>query len=109
MPLCSWRATKQTNTRKEQNTMNKNMQYTEEWFDEARHYSFDWKDLKAIKERLEHLPKMMDELNEKLKNGDKDAHYLATRMKHHAQRTMSAIESNEGYISWGRADMMITY
>lgn len=85
------------------------MQYTEEWFDEARNNGFDWKDLKAIKERLEHLPKMMDELNEKLKNGDKDAHYLATRMKHYAQKTLLAIESNEEYISWGRADMMVTY
>ena len=84
------------------------MQYTDEWFEKAK-TSFDWKDLKAIKDRLEHLPKMMDELNEKLKNGDKDAHYLATRMKHYAQRTLSAIESDEEYISWGREDMMVTY
>ena len=88
--------------------MNKNINYNNEWFEKAN-TSFDWKDLKAIKEHLEHLPKMMDELNEKLKNGDKDAHYLATRMKHYAQRTMDAIESDEGYISWGRADMMVTY
>ena len=88
--------------------MNKNIKSTEEWFEKAKS-SFDWKDLKAIKVRLEHLPKMMDELNEKLKNGDKDAHYLATRMKHYAQRTLSAIESDEGYISWGREDMMVTY
>lgn len=88
--------------------MNENTQYTDEWFEKAK-TSFDWKDLKAIKERLEHLPKMMDELNEKLKNGDKDAHYLATRMKHYAQRTLSAIESDEEYISWGREDMMVTY
>ena len=89
--------------------MNKNMQYTEEWFNDYSNYRFDWEDLKAIKERLEHLPKMIDELNAKLKNGDKDAHYLATRMKHYAQRILSAIESDEGYISWGRADMMVTY
>lgn len=85
------------------------MQYTDEWFRDYRKHEFDWKDLKAIKERLEHLPKMMDELNEKLKNGDKDAHYLATRMKHYAYRTMCAIDSDEEYISWGREDMMVTY
>ena len=89
--------------------MNKNMQYTYEWFRGYKKHKFDWEDLKAIKARLEHLPKMMDELNEKLKNGDKDAHYLATRMKHYAHRTMCAIESDEGYITWGRADMMVTY
>ena len=89
--------------------MNKNMQYTKEWFEKNLYESFDWKDLKAIKERLEHLPKMMDELNELLKNGDKYAGRLANDMEFYARKTMSAIESNEGYISWGRADMMVTY
>lgn len=89
--------------------MNKNFKYNKEWFEKNLYESFDWKDLKAIKERLEHLPKMMDELNELLKNGDKYAGRLANDMEFYARKTMSAIESNEGYISWGRADMMVTY
>lgn len=89
--------------------MNKNFKYDKEWFEKNLYESFDWKDLKAIKERLEHLPKMMDELNELLKNGDKYAGRLANDMEFYARKTMSAIESNEGYISWGRADMMVTY
>ena len=89
--------------------MNKNFKYNKEWFEKNLYESFDWKDLKAIKERLEHLPKMMDELNELLKNGDKYAGRLASDMEFYARKTMSAIESNEGYISWGRADMMVTY
>lgn len=75
------------------------MQYTEEWFNDYSNYRFDWGDLKAIKERFEYLPKMIDELNAKLKNGDIDADYLATRMKHYAQMTLGTIESDEGYIS----------
>ena len=89
--------------------MNKNFKYNKEWFEKNLYESFDWKDLKVIKERLEHLPKMMDELNELLKNGDKYAGHLANDMEFYARKTMSAIESNEGYISWGRADMMVTY
>ena len=89
--------------------MNENFKYNKEWFEKNLYESFDWKDLKAIKERLEHLPKMMDELNELLKNGDKYAGRLANDMEFYARKTMSAIESNEGYISWGRADMMVTY
>ena len=89
--------------------MNKNFKYNKEWFEKNLYESFDWKDLKAIKERLEHLPKMMDELNELLKNGDKYAGRLANDMEFYARKTMSAIESNEGDISWGRADMMVTY
>ena len=86
-----------------------NMQYTDEWFDEARHNSFKSKDLKAIKERFEHLPKMMDELNERLKNGDKDADYLALCIQRYTQRLVNAIESDYDYMSWGRADEMVTY
>lgn len=89
--------------------MNKNMQYTEEWFNEARRSGFASEDLKAIKERFEHLPKMMDELNERLKNGDKDADYLALCIKRYVQGTLNAIESDYEYISWGHANRMITY
>lgn len=87
-----------------------NMQYTDEWFDDYRKHEFDWKDLKAIKARLEHLPKMMDELNELLKNGERrKADSLALNMSRYVQRTSNAIESDYEYISWGRADMMVIY
>ena len=89
--------------------MNENMQYTDEWFYEARHNRFKLEDLKAIKERFEHLPKMMDELNERLKNGDKDADYLALCIQRYTQRLVNALESDYQYMSWGRANEMITY
>lgn len=45
--------------------------YTEKWFRDARSLAFKCKsnDLLALKERMEHLPKMIDTLNEMLKNG----------------------------------------
>ena len=90
--------------------MNKNMQYTKEWFGEERNLSFVWEDLKAIKTRLEHLPKMMDELNELLKNGERrKADSLALSMSHYVHKTLTAIESDYEYISWGHADRMVTY
>lgn len=89
--------------------MNKNIQYTEEWFDDDSNRYFDSEDLKAIKERLEHLPKMMDELNELLKNGDKDANIFAFNMSYYVHETWSAIKNDYEYMSWGRADEMITY
>ena len=86
------------------------MQYTDEWFDEESNLRFDWENFKAIKERLEHLPKMMDELNELLKNGERrKADSLALNMSRYVQRTSNAIESDYEYISWGRADMMVIY
>ena len=92
------------------NTMNKNMRYTEEWFDEESNLSFDWEDFKAIKERLEHLPKMMDELNELLKSGERrKANSLALSMSHYIYKTYDAIENDYQYMSWGRADEMVTY
>lgn len=84
-----------------------NMQYTKEWF--HSNHDFDSEDLKAIKDRLEHLPKMMDVLNELLKNGDKDADVFARRMSNYVQGTLNAIESDYQYIAWGRADEMVTY
>ena len=90
--------------------MNKNMQYTDEWFDDYRKHEFDWEDLKAIKKRLEHLPKMMDELNELLKNGErKKANSLARSMSHYIHKTYTAIESDYEYINWGHANRMVTY
>ena len=52
------------------NTMT--IKYTEEWFKNEGGY-VNPHDLKSVKERIEHLPKMMDELNELLKNGDMEA------------------------------------
>lgn len=90
--------------------MNENMLYTDEWFDEARRHRFDSEDLKALKESLEHLPKMIDELNELLKNGERrKADSLALNMSRYVQRTSNAIESDYQYISWGRANEMKTY
>lgn len=87
-----------------------NMQYTDEWFDDYRKHEFDWKDLKVIKARLEHLPKMMDELNELLKNGESSkADSLALSMSHYIHETYTAIETDYEYMSWGRADEMVTY
>lgn len=87
-----------------------NMQYTDEWFSDDSNRDFDWKDFKAIKERLEHLPKMMDELNELLKNGEsRKANSLALSMSYYIHKTYTAIETDYEYMSWGRADEMITY
>ena len=90
--------------------MNKNMQYTKEWFRGYKKHKYDCEDLKAIKERLEHLPKMMDELNELLKSGESSkADTLALNMRYYIHETYTAIKSDYEYISWGRADEMITY
>ena len=88
--------------------MNENTQYTEEWFEEAYSY-VNPKDLKAVKERLGHLTKMVDELNELLKNGDEEAEHFATRMKIYVRDCADAVENGGEYIEWGRADEMITY
>ena len=90
--------------------MNENMQYTDEWFHEARRNSFDWENFKAIKDRLEHLPKMMDELNELLKNGERSkAISLALDMRYYIHETYTAIKSDYEYMAWGHADEMVTY
>lgn len=87
-----------------------NRQYTDEWFDEESNLSFDWENFKAIKERLEHLPKMMDELNELLKNGESSkADSLALSMSYYVHSTLTAIESDYEYMSWGHANRMKTY
>ena len=87
-----------------------NVKYTDEWFSEARRRSFNWEDFKAIKARLEHLPKMMDELNELLKSGERSkANSLALNMSYYVHRTWTAIKSDYEYMSCGRADEMVTY
>lgn len=88
------------------NTMT--IKYTEEWFNNEGGY-VNPHDLKAVKERIEHLPKMMDELNELLKNGDMEAEHFATRMKHYARNCADAVEHAEEGIGWGRARKTITY
>lgn len=85
------------------------MQYTKEWFKKNDVYVKS-EDLKAIKERLEHLPKIMDELNELLKNGERrKADSLALSMSYYIQSLSDAIESDYQYISWGHANRMVTY
>ena len=89
--------------------MNKNIQYTKEWF-KKNDVSFESEDLKTIKDRLEHLPKMMDELNELLKNGESSkANSLALEMRYYIHETYTAIKSDYEYMSWGRANEMVTY
>ena len=88
--------------------MNKNIQYTKEWF-KKNDVSFESEDLKTIKDRLEHLPKMMDELNEMLKNGDKEADSLALSMRYYIQRLSDKIDSDYQYMAWGHANRMVTY
>ena len=95
MSLCSWRATKQNTERNK--TMN--MQYTYEWFRGNKKHKYDCEDLKAVKARLEHLPKMMDELNELLKNGEHDkANSLALDMRYYIHETYTAIKSDYEYM-----------
>ena len=89
--------------------MNENMQYTDEWFKKNNDY-FKSQDLKAIKARLEHLPKMMDELNELLKSGEgREANSLALSMRYYIQELSDKIDSDYQYMAWGRANEMITY
>ena len=85
------------------------MRYTKEWFKKNDNH-FESEDLKTIKDRLEHLPKMMDELNELLKNGERDkANSLALSMSYYIQRLSDKIESDYQYMTWGHADRMVTY
>lgn len=89
--------------------MNENMQYTKEWFKKNKDY-FKSQDLKAIKDRLEHLPKMMDELNELLKNDEgEEAISLALSMRYYIQNLSDKIDSDYQYMAWGRANEMVTY
>lgn len=72
--------------------------YTEKWFSDAREREFKYgrNDLLALKERMEHLPKMIDTLNELLKNGHKrDASTLAYDIEHYAYRIARAMDSTK--------------
>lgn len=84
------------------------MQYTEEWFKKARAY-VEHEDLKAVKECLEHLPNMMDELNELLKKGDKEAEHFADMMKYYIIDCAILVKYEADYISCGHAAVMKTY
>ena len=48
-----------------------NTQYTEDWFENefSSHRYDDCNDILSLKKRMEHLPKMMDTINEILKEG----------------------------------------
>lgn len=70
--------------------------YTEKWFREARSHNWERNDLLSLKERMEHLPKMIDTLNELLKNGQKrDASNLAYDIEHYAYRIARAMDSTK--------------
>jgi hypothetical protein len=70
--------------------------YTEKWFRDARSHNWERNDLLALKERMEHLPKMIDTLNELLKNGQKkDASNLAYDIEHYAYRIARAMDSTK--------------
>jgi len=70
--------------------------YTEKWFSDARSHNWERNDLLALKERMEHLPKMIDTLNELLKNGQKrDASNLAYDIEHYAYRIARAMDSTK--------------
>ena len=72
--------------------------YTEKWFSEAHDHELECErnDLLALKERMEHLPKMIDTLNELLKNGHKrDASNLAYDIEHYAYRIAQAMDSTK--------------
>lgn len=70
--------------------------YTEKWFREARSHNWERNDLLALKERMEHLPKMIDTLNELLKNGQKrDASNLAYDIEHYAYRIARSMDSTK--------------
>lgn len=72
--------------------------YTEEWFSKARDHELECKsnDLLALKERMEHLPKMIDTLNEMLKNGyNKDVSDLAYNIQHYAYRIARSMDSTK--------------
>lgn len=72
--------------------------YTEKWFSDARSHEFKCKnnDLLALKERMEHLPKMIDTLNEMLKKGySREVGNLAYNIEHYAYRIARSMDSTK--------------
>lgn len=72
--------------------------YTEKWFRDARSHTLNCErnDLLALKECMEHLPKMIDTLNEMLKNGyNKDVRALVYNIEHYAYRIAHVMDSTK--------------
>lgn len=72
--------------------------YTEKWFSDARSHEFkcEYNDLLSLKERMEHLPKMIDTLNEMLKNGNTGVvSNLAYNIEHYAYRIARSMDSTK--------------
>lgn len=72
--------------------------YTEKWFRDARSHAIKCKsnDLLALKERMEHLPKMIDTLNEMLKNGyNRDVGDLAYNIDYYAYLISQSMDSTK--------------
>lgn len=69
--------------------------YTEKWFSDARSHELKCEpnDLLALRERMEHLPKMIDTLNEMLKSGDVSA--LVYNITHYAYRIAHSMDSTK--------------
>ena len=74
--------------------------YTEKWFSDAREREFKYgrNDLLALKERMEHLPKMIDTLNEMLKRGyDRDVSDLVYNIENYVYRIAHAMSGSTKY------------
>lgn len=72
--------------------------YTKEWFRDVRSHEFKCKsnDLLALKERMEHLPKMIDALNEMLKNGyTREVSELVYNINHYVYRISQSMDSTK--------------
>lgn len=72
--------------------------YTEKWFSDAHDHELECErnDLLALKERMEHLPKMIDTLNEMLKNGyNRDVSKLVYNIANYAYRIAHSMDSTK--------------
>ena len=72
--------------------------YTEKWFADARSLEFECErnDLLALKERMEHLPKMIDTLNEMLKKGySREVGELVYNITHYAYCISRSMDSTK--------------
>jgi len=72
--------------------------YTEKWFSKARSHTLNCErnDLLALKECMEHLPKMIDTLNEMLKNGyNREVRELAYNIEHYVYSMARFMDSTK--------------
>ena len=77
---------------------NEDRPYTEKWFSDARDHELkcERNDLLALKKRMEHLPKMIDTLNEMLKKGySREVGNLAYAIEHYAYRIARSMDSTK--------------